>query len=448
MRQKLLNISPLDGRYASKLSFFKDFFSESALFKKRIFVEIEYLKQLSSFGVIRKLSQKEIVVLDQIVSNFDLNDALRIKEIEEKINHDIKAVEYFLREKFNRKKLEDLTAFIHLGLTSEDINNLAYGLIFKDFKKNVLEKELEKVLVSLKELADRYKKMPFLARSHGQPAVPTTFGKEIANFVHRLQKQQKRLNVFKFEGKLNGAVGNYNALSLIFRQIDWIKFSRVFIGQLGLVPNFNTTQILPYDNWVEFFQKLILINNIFLGLSRDIWTYIMLEELRLIAGKNQVGSSTMPQKVNPIDFENAEGNLEVANSYFQLYERKLPISRLQRDLSDSTVRRTFGVALGHTVLAWNSLQQGLGKIALDEEKIKENLNHHWEVLAEAIQVYLRSTGEVRGYEKIKKITQGKKMTRENYLSLIKELRLDKTEIDFINLSPEKYVGLADKLIGL
>ncbi len=448
MRQKLFNISPLDGRYASKLSFFKDFFSEFALFKKRIFVEIEYLKRLSSFGAIRKLSQKEIDVLDQIVSNFDLNDALRIKEIEEKINHDIKAVEYFLREKFNRKKLEDLTAFIHLGLTSEDINNLAYGLIFKDFKKNVLEKELEKVLVSLKELADRYKKMPFLARSHGQPAVPTTFGKEIANFVHRLQKQQKRLSVFKFEGKLNGAVGNYNALSLIYRQIDWIKFSRVFIGQLGLVPNFHTTQILPYDNWVEFFQKLILINNIFLGLSRDIWTYIMLEELRLKAGKNQVGSSTMPQKINPIDFENAEGNLEIANSYFQLYERKLPISRLQRDLSDSTVRRTFGVALGHTFLAWNSLQQGLGKIALDEEKIKENLNHHWEVLAEAIQVYLRSTGEVRGYEKIKKITQGKKMTRENYLSLIKELRLDKTEIDFINLSPEKYIGLADKLIGL
>ena len=436
MNQNLTNVSPIDGRYAKSLVSLKEYFSEYAYIKYRVKVEIEYLIKFLQI----KKTAKKYKKLQSIEDNFSVDDAQRVKEIEGKIHHDVKAIEYFLREKFKKLGLNKLSSFIHLGLTSEDVNNLAYGLILKEFNRKTVLPEIEIMVKWLNGLIIENKDKVMLARTHGQVAVPTTFGKEIANFNERLLKQQKKLKDFKFEGKLNGAVGNYNALQFVYPKINWQKFSKEFIEDLGLRTNFYTTQILPYDNWLEYFQIIYLINGILLGLAQDMWNYIMLDVLILKKEKNQVGSSTMPQKINPIDFENAEGNIQIANNYFELFQRKLMVSRLQRDLSDSIVKRTFGTAFGHSLLAWKGIVKGLGKISVNEIKTKTELDNHWEVLAEAVQTYLRSVGDEKAYEKLKDLTQGKKIEKKEYLEIISKLGLDK-ENKFRELTPEKYVGL-------
>jgi len=410
MNQNLTNVSPIDGRYAKSLVSLKEYFSEYAYIKYRVKVEIEYLIKFLQI----KKTAKKYKKLQSIEDNFSVDDAQRVKEIEGKIHHDVKAIEYFLREKFKKLGLNKLSSFIHLGI-------------------EIMVKWLNGLIIENKDKV-------MLARTHGQVAVPTTFGKEIANFNERLLKQQKKLKDFKFEGKLNGAVGNYNALQFVYPKINWQKFSKEFIEDLGLRTNFYTTQILPYDNWLEYFQIIYLINGILLGLAQDMWNYIMLDVLILKKEKNQVGSSTMPQKINPIDFENAEGNIQIANNYFELFQRKLMVSRLQRDLSDSIVKRTFGTAFGHSLLAWKGIVKGLGKISVNEIKTKTELDNHWEVLAEAVQTYLRSVGDEKAYEKLKDLTQGKKIEKKEYLEIISKLGLDK-ENKFRELTPEKYVGL-------
>lgn len=438
-------ITPLDGRNKDKLKFLTPYFSEMALSRYRISVELHYLINLSKLKLFLPLSKKEYLSMIRIIETFNQEDNQIIKKIENKINHDVKAVEYYLRDMFSKSSLKRLVPYIHIGLTSEDVNNLAYGLMLKDFKKEVLENKLLVLLKEIKDMSLKYKDSVFLGRTHGQPAVPTTVGKEMANYYWRLKKQYDRLLLFKFEGKCNGAVGNNNALQFVYPQKDWIKFSQNFVSSLGLVPNIFTTQILFYDNWIEFFQMMQLTNGILMDLSINMWQYIMLEIFIQKKNPNQVGSSTMPQKINPINFEQAEGGLQIANGFFETYLRKLLTSRLQHDLSDSTIRRTLGEAFGHTLLAWDSVSRGLNKIEANVNHIKNELNQHWEVLAEAIQTYLRSIKDDKAYEKLKKLTQGKEITKETYRNLLKLLKLSSIE-KLINLYPEKYIGYSTKLV--
>ena len=443
----LVNITPIDGRYASQLAKLNKFFSDFAYFKYRLYVEIEYLLFLASEKIITPLTKKQVDKINRIWQEFNLKDAKRIKAIEDKIKHDVKAIEYFLQEKLVKNKSAGLISYLHLGLTSDDVNNLAYSLMLAGSKKEIILPELEKILQQLKNLIETYADAPMLGRTHGQPAVPTTFGKELANFYQRIKKQQTKLTNFIFAGKMNGAVGNFNALVFAFPQTDWLKMSKKFVSSLGLHPNLYTTQILPYDNWIEYFQILFLVNQILLNLSQDLWMYIMLDDLKLRIVEKEVGSSTMPQKVNPINFENTEGNLQIANSYFQLFQNKLAVSRLQRDLSDATVRRNLGVSLGYMLVAWKSLQMGLNKIDVNVKKTKESLDNHWEVLTEAIQTFLRLKKDTRAYNKVKELVRGRQMKEEHYLELLKQLGLSK-EKKLSKLKPENYLGLAEKLAKL
>jgi adenylosuccinate lyase len=438
-------ITPIDGRNQQKLLSLSAYFSEYALNKYRLKIEIEYLKKLSKEKIIPLLTKKDLASIDRLIETFDSQKNKAIKKIEAVTNHDVKAVEYYLRDQLKKIHLQKVIPFVHIGATSEDINNLSYACILKDSGCEIMEPLLATILKSLKDLSIATKNVPLLGRTHGQPAVTTTVAKEIVNYYYRLQKQQKRLSQFKFEGKFNGAVGNFNAIYFVYPDVDWIKFSTEFVTSLDLQPNLLTTQILPYDNWIEYFQIISLINGILFDFSINIWEYIMLEVFSQKRKAGEVGSSTMPQKINPINFEHAEGSLQVANSLFEMYGRKLVASRLQRDLSDSTVRRTFSEAFGYTVLGWQSIVQGLSKITVNSVHIQEELSSHWEILAEAIQTYLRSRNDEKAYEKLKDLTQGKKITRELYLDMLKILKLDKEE-KFINLSPEKYSGLAEKLV--
>lgn len=437
----LQNITPIDGRYKLQLTSLTYYFSEFAYIKNRIQVEIEYLLFLSKNKVAPQLTQKQITAFRSLYLDFSLEQAGEVKRIEQEINHDMKAIEYFLQRACKQMKLERFIPYIHWGITSDDTGNLAYGIALNQYNIQEVIPTLNTVLTVLKQIVVQNKKSYLLARTHGQPAVPTTFGKELANFYARLNKQFKIVKNYSFEGKLMGAVGNLNAHKMHFPSVDWVAQSKVFVRSLGLVPNIHTTQILPYDNWVTYFQTLHTINGILVGLSRDIWTYIMLEEVKLKKKEEEVGSSTMPQKVNPIDFENAEGNCEVANAYFQMYERKLLQSRLQRDLSDSVVKRTIGTALAHTILAWNSMQKGLKKIEFDTKTALQHLSNHYEVLSEAIQTQLRLMNDEEGYEKVKKMTRGKKITRQLFQEIIHTLKLTSFEA----ISPEHYLGYAEEL---
>lgn len=436
-------ITPIDGRYRDKVKELAPFFSEFGLQKYRVLVELEYLKKLSSKGIIPKLSKSDINLIDTIVNQFDSEEFKEIKKIESKINHDVKAVEYYLRQKF-QGKLKKYIPYLHIGLTSEDTTNLANSLLLNDTKSAILIPLLKEVLGELKKLAESTKHVPILARTHGQPAIATTFGKEIANYYSRINHQLSKLEQFELEGKCTGAVGSFNALQFVYPQVNWISFSSEFVISLGLKPSLANTQILPYDNQIEFFQILSLINGILVDCSVNFWLYIMLEILVQKKVSGEVGSSTMPQKVNPITFENAEGVLQMANAQFDFYSRKLISSRLQRDLSDSTVRRTFGIAFAYTVLGWKSVMSGLKKVSINEVGVKKELNTHWEILSEAVQTYLRSVGDDEAYEKLKELTRGKQMTKETYLEILRELRLNK-EKKFTDLTPEKYIGLAEKL---
>src|SRR3989344_2945532 len=378
--EKLLSISLIDGRNRDKLTVLKDYFSEYALIKYRIFVELEYLIFLNSnTGLFKKINDNKIAKLRSIYLEFNPDKAKKVKEIESKINHDVKAVEYYLQDSFKKHGLEDLIPFIHFGLTSYDINIPVYALILSHFKDNVLVKYLGKIEKSIKTLIIKTRKSVMLARTHGQPALPTTMGKELAVFYHRLQKEIKFIKNHKLEAKLTGAVGNFNALNFVAPQYDWLNLSRKFINSLDLVPNLLTTQILPYDNWIVLFDSLRRINSILLDLSQDIWWYISFEYFVQKKNENEVGSSTMSHKINPITFENAEGNLQLANSLLGFFANKLPVSRLQRDLSDSTVKRNFGLAFGFTLLAWGSILSGLSRISPNPDKMEGDLDEHWEV---------------------------------------------------------------------
>lgn len=431
-------LSPLDGRYANETTPLRDYFSEFAFLHLRARLEFDFLSALSKIGLVRPLTNSERNALD----SFTDEDASKIQEYERTTRHDVKAIEYFLREKIS----EDLHPWIHLGLTSEDINNIAQAIALRDSRDKVLLPALDNLVTSLSEFAKRYRALPVLARTHGQPAVPTTLGKEIAVYIARLKECRDEIVNHKFEAKLNGAVGNFNAFQVAVPQVDWISFSKDFIESLGLQPNLITNQILPYDNWIRYFDSIKLFNTILIDYTQDTWRYISDGYLIQKIVEGEVGSSTMPQKVNPIDFENAEGNLGLANALLTHYGQKLPVSRLQRDLSDSTVRRTFGVALGHTLLAWNNITYGMSRVDADEGKIKRELNEHWEIIGEGAQTILRAAGRNDAYESLKSRTQGHVLTEADFKSWVEALDVDEeTRERLKSLSPESYIGLAIQL---
>jgi adenylosuccinate lyase len=433
-------LSPLDGRYANEVSPLRDFFSEFAFLHTRAMVELEFLSALAKTGVI---PAEALLDYPLELQDFTEADARKIQEYEKITRHDVKAIEYFLREKLP----PELHPYIHFGLTSEDVNNIAQAIALRDSRDEVLLPALDNLIASLRDFAKKYRALPFLARTHGQPAVPTTLGKEIAVYLARLLKSREEIANHKFEAKLTGAVGNFNSWQAAAPDINWIAFSKEFITSLRLEPNLITTQILPYDNWIRYFDSIKLTNSILVDYTQDIWRYISDGMLKQKAVGEEVGSSTMPQKINPIDFENAEGNLGIANALLTHYGQKLLISRLQRDLSDSTVRRTFGVAFGHTLLAWNNITRGMSRVEADEENIKQELNEHWEVISEGAQVILRATGQSNAYESLKTQTRGRIFDEDTYRLWVESLDIaEETRTRLLALSPESYIGLAAELV--
>jgi adenylosuccinate lyase len=439
-------LSPLDGRYAETTSPLRDHFSEFAFLRDRVRVELNFLPALSKTGLVRPLSDSESTQLESIITNFSDTDAELILEHERKTRHDVKAIEYFIQNKLQNTSLEDLIPWIHFGLTSEDTNSIGQAIALKESRDKVILPNLQSLISNLSDFSLKYKSVPMLARTHGQFAVPTTLGKEFAVYIARLKKTRDEIASHKFEAKLTGAVGNFNALQAAVPNVDWISFSKEFVSSFGLEPNLLTTQILPYDNWVRYFDLIRLTNSILIDFAQDIWRYISDGYLKQAVVAGEVGSSTMPQKVNPIDFENAEGNLGVANSLFAHYAQKLTVSRLQRDLSDSTVRRTFGTALGHSLLAWTNFQRGLKRIAPDEEKLTAELNAHWEVVSEGAQTILRAAGKSDAYESLKEQTRGRVLTESDYKAWCDSIDVDNaTREKLKTLSPESYIGLAVEL---
>ncbi len=443
----LMAISPLDGRYHEKVRALRPIFSEYGLIKYRVLIEIRWLQTLAAHAKLPELpalSKQANQVLNNIIDNFSIQDAEHVKQIESGINHDVKAVEYFLKERIaDNNELAAVSEFIHFGCTSEDINNLAYALMLHTARKECILPLLDDVIILLKHFAHDYAKQPMLARTHGQPATPTTIGKEIANVIARLQRQVEQLIQTPILGKLNGATGNYNAFAATYPKVDWQKISKNFITELELTWNPYTTQIEPHDYLAEFFAVLTRINTILIDFSRDAWGYIAINYFQQKPLKHEVGSSTMPHKINPIDFENAEGNLGIANALLEHMALKLPISRWQRDLSDSTVLRNVGTAIGHTMLAYQAINKGLNKISPNIEAINADLNQHWEVLAEPIQMIMRRFGIEQPYEKLKNFTRGQQITKEILHHFIAELALpDKVKEELYQLTPSNYLGYA------
>lgn len=451
MTDPLLAISPLDGRYREKLQQLENYFSEYALIRYRLFVELEWFiflcNEVKLEGT-RQLTISELKTLRELSTSFEVMDAKRVKDFEQKTNHDVKALEYFIREHLAAyPKLNLLAEFIHFGCTSEDINNLAYSLLLKDFGAKEFMPIVSGVVLALFEMAQKYKAVPMLSHTHGQPASPTTVGKELINVVSRLEKQIESLKKIARTGKLNGAVGNFNAHTAAYPKVDWPAVSYRFVTYLGLTPNPYTTQIEPHDTLAERFDALSRINTILMDFCRDMWMYIGMGYFKQKVTTGEVGSSTMPHKVNPIDFENAEGNLGLGSALFRHFSEKLPISRMQRDLSDSTVMRNIGVAFGYSVLAYKSLLNGLTKVEVDLKRLKEDLEANWEVLSEAIQTVLRKYKVPGAYERLKQASRGKKLTDREIRVFIKQLKigpLDKKRL--LALTPETYTGLAEKLV--
>ena len=448
VNEELLALTPLDGRYARETAPLREFFSEFAYIRGRARLEIAYLIALShDIKLVRSFSQDELSYLQNLSTDFSLEDAKQVKELERTTRHDVKAIENFLFNRISQTSLSATVSWLHFGLTSEDVNLTAQAISLRDARDEVLLPALEKIIAQLTDFARRYKSTPMLARTHGQPAVPTTFGKEMAVFVARLVKQREKLSAHRFEAKWSGAIGNYNALVAGAPDVDWPSFSENFLRGLGLEPAQVSTQLIPYDNWLEYFQILQLANGALLELCQDMWRYISNEYLKLRVVTGEVGSSTMPQKVNPIDFENAEGNLGLANALFEGYIRKLAVSRLQRDLSDSTVRRSFGESLGHTLVAWTSIARGLNRVEANEAGMRSALDAHWEVVAEGAQTILRAENIPSAYEQLKSLTRGKAITQESYQGWVKALDVDaKIKIQLLTLSPLTYIGLAKEVV--
>jgi adenylosuccinate lyase len=439
-------LSPLDGRYAEATAPLTDYFSEFAFLRDRVRVELDFLSALSKTDLVRPLTDSESAQLESVKSKFSLADAEEILEYERITRHDVKAVEYFIQSRFQDTSLQDLIPWIHFGLTSEDTNSIGQAIALHESCEKIILPALDDLISALSVSAIRYRSVPMLARTHGQFAVPTTLGKEFAVYISRLKKTRDDISAHRFEAKLTGAVGNFNALQSAVPEENWISFSEKFVSSFDLRPNLMTTQILPYDNWVRYFDLIRLTNSILIDFTQDIWRYISDGYLKQAVVAGEVGSSTMPQKVNPIDFENAEGNLGIANSLFMHYAQKLTVSRLQRDLSDSTVRRTFGTALGHSLLAWTNLQRGMKRIAPDEEKLKAELNAHWEVVSEGAQTILRAVGKSDAYESLKEQTRGRVLTEAEYKSWCDSIEVDDATREKLKaLSPESYIGLAVEL---
>ena len=444
----LTAISPVDGRYQNKTDVLRPIFSEYGLFRFRVLVEIEWLKKLSKNPNIKEIesfSASSISLLDNIKNNFSIDDAKQIKKIEKITNHDMKAVEYFIREKIQSDpKLKNVSQFIHFACTSEDINNLSYALMLKDARENILLPKLQKLIIILQEMSDSYASIPMLSRTHGQTASPTTLGKEMAIYVYRALRQMKQFENIELLGKLNGAVGNFNAHFAAYPDINWMSLSKEFIEELGLTWNPYTTQIESHDYMAEYFHTLARTNTILIDLCRDLWGYISLGYFNLKPIKGEVGSSTMPHKVNPIDFENAEGNFGIADSIFEHLAMKLPTSRWQRDLSDSTVLRNAGVGIAHTIIAFDSTVAGLSKIDINKDVIHEDLKDSWEVLTEPIQTVMRRYNIDNAYEKLKELSRGKKINKEILRNFIEQLDIpDDAKSRLKELNPSNYLGNAE-----
>jgi len=448
---RLTALSPLDGRYAAKVDALREQFSEFALIRQRMRVEVAWLLALAAEPAITEVppfSDDARATLDAVVSSFSVADAARVKTIERTTNHDVKAVEYWLKERLaSSPEIVRVAEFVHFACTSEDINNLAYGIALEEARRNTLLPLLESVAADLRALAHAHADVPMLARTHGQPATPTTLGKEFANVYARLERQIAALARLPIKGKLNGAVGNYNAHAIAYPDVEWEKVAARTVASLGLEFNPYTTQIEPHDGIAEYCDALARANSILIDLDRDIWSYVSLGYFRQRMREGEVGSSTMPHKVNPIDFENSEGNLGFANALLRHLAEKLPISRWQRDLTDSTVLRNLGVALGHAMLGWTALRQGLAKLDVDENRIAADLDSNWEVLAEAIQTIMRRHGLPEPYEQLKALTRGKTgMTRESLRAFIAGLALPAdAKSRLLALTPATYVGLGARL---
>jgi adenylosuccinate lyase len=439
-------ISPIDGRYRSKVESLAQFFSEASLIKYRVLVEVEYFIALSESGIsqLQPLSDSIQTQLRNLYKDFSLEDAQAIKDIEKTTNHDVKAVEYFLKSKFDDLDLASHKEFIHFGLTSQDINNTAIPLSIKEAVEQVYYPELEALIVQLDALATDWEKIPMLARTHGQPASPTRLGKEFKVFVVRLQQQLQMLKQIPHAAKFGGATGNYNAHHVAFPQIDWKEFGREFVeGRLGLKHSFPTTQIEHYDFLAALFDGLKRINTILVDLDRDIWTYISMDYFKQKIKAGEIGSSAMPHKVNPIDFENSEGNLGIANALFEHLAAKLPVSRLQRDLTDSTVLRNVGVPLAHTIIAFKATSKGLSKLLLNEQKIAADLDNNWAVVAEAIQTILRREAYPNPYEALKELTRtNKKITADSMADFIEQLDVNESiKAEMRLISPSTFTGI-------
>jgi len=431
----LYALSPLDGRYAKITAPLRNYFSEAALIKSRLQIEVKYLISLSKIGVVRKITKQEKIIMVRAVREPPLH---HIKDIEQTTHHDVKAIEYYLQEIFQPTTLKDLIPFIHFALTSEDVNNLCYRLMVKNAHDKIMLPQLTSVICNLSSMISENAALPMLARTHGQPAIPTTLGKELSVFGHRLLGIMQSAPTFT--GKLNGAVGSYHAHTIAIPKINWPAFSAKFIRSLDLTPNPCTTQINPPDDLVQLFQQFHLINSILIGLCQDLWRYISDDWLMQKGKKGYVGSSTMPQKINPIEFENAEGNLTLANGLFDTLIRKLPISRLQRDLSDSTVMRNLGVAFGHCLVAYHSLARGLHTLSPNRPKITADLNTNYAILGEALQTVLRHRGQADAYESVAQAFKQKVITQADWRKLVKPLAPE-----LIDLTPATYLGLSTQI---
>jgi len=444
---QLTAISPIDGRYGAKTDALRPIFSEYGLIRHRVIVEIRWLQALAVNEGIKEvpaLGGHAERVLNDIIEKFSEQDAQRVKNIERTTNHDVKAVEYFLKEKIaGNAELEAISEFIHFACTSEDINNLAYALMLREARSQSLLPLMDDVIKVLSELAQRYADEPMLSRTHGQTATPTTVGKEMANVVARLHRQREQFAAIPMLGKINGAVGNYNAHQVAYPDVDWPSFSKQFVGDLGLEFNPYTTQIEPHDYMAEQFDTLARFNTVLIDFCRDVWAYISLGYFKQKTIAGEVGSSTMPHKVNPIDFENAEGNLGIANALFAHLAAKLPVSRWQRDLSDSTVLRNLGVAIGHSVIAYESCLKGVGKLQLNPARTAEDLDNSWEVLAEALQTVMRRHGIEKPYEKLKDLTRNQAVNQATLQAFINTLDLpDSVKNELAGLTPSTYTGNA------
>ena len=444
---QLTAISPVDGRYGSKTAALRPIFSEFGLIRHRVLVEVRWLQHLASQKEITEVpefSSATQKLLNDIVDNFSEEDALRVKEIESTTNHDVKAVEYLLKEKIaGNKELEAVNEFIHFACTSEDINNLSHALMLREARDSVMLQLIDQLTSSLISLAKELADQPMLAHTHGQPASPTTVGKELANVVYRLQRQEKQIKAVPLMAKFNGAVGNYNAHLSAYPDLDWSEISKNFIESLGLEQNPYTIQIEPHDYMAELFDAFSRFNNILMDFNRDIWTYISMGFFKQKTIAGEVGSSTMPHKVNPIDFENSEGNIGIANAIFSHLSAKLPISRMQRDLTDSTVLRNLGVSFAHCIIAYQSTLRGINKLQVNSEALNATLDNNWEVLAEPIQTVMRRYGIEKPYEKLKELSRGHKLTEADVKAFIENLEIPQEAKDqLISLTPMTYIGNA------